>query len=306
MKKLFCIFFALILAIALIGCGGADKEDGSADTSASTAGDVAENTEKTPEDTKAEASDDVDTSVFDHELCSIKLVGFEKDDYYGNVVTVEYENKTADQNHMYTVKYANVNGVQCETLGITTVEAGKSVTDEVVISTEVAEIYGMTEITDIELVIDVSNADDMSAIEEISEVSLNYYPNGKENATDFVREAVATEKVVAENDHVKFTYVETIIDDLGGYNYVFYVENKSDKNISLTGSSAYVNETKIDTLYSDMVGAGNKKFTVMYWDEATLAGVGASTVEKLEANVWVMDDDVMSADYGTLNIVVTP
>lgn len=103
-----------------------------------------------------------ETVLVDNEYCTIIIVGYDPDNYWGYTVNVYLENKT-DSTLMFAIEDAAVNGFMCDPFWADTVAGGKRSNTEISWSSSDFEANGIAEVETLVLPFSVYNYDDWSA-----------------------------------------------------------------------------------------------------------------------------------------------
>ena len=329
MKKIYHFLMLLMLSILLVACGssesGSKKEDKkteestkkskkkkkskkdkkSKDKDKDQSDEVDETDETEEEETKKEKETEAKKqksnskserpmtlesyTAIDNEKCSITINSIEEDKWSGGYdINVLLENKSADVNYNFTLEAAVVNGVQVEPSLYSNVLAGKKASAKIGIR-DLTD-YGITECTDIELFFKVVDSDDFGA-EDILNEAIHVYPYGQENATQFTREAKATDQVLVDNEYVTITYIGSRQDDIYGFILDTYIVNKTDKELSIRADAFSIDSYMADASYYVDIKPGKSMFEKMYWNDYIIKqiGVDISNIKNIEGTIKVRD-----------------
>ena len=321
MKRFYHFLMLLMLSILLVACGssesGSKKEDKkteestkkskkkkkskkdkkSKDKDKDQSDEVDETDETEEEETKKEKETETKKqksnskserpmtlesyTAIDNEKCSITINSIEENKWSGGYdINVLLENKSADVNYNFTLEAAVVNGVQVEPSLYSNVLAGKKASAKIGIR-DLTD-YGITECTDIELFFKVVDSDDFGA-EDILNEAIHVYPYGQENATQFTREAKATDQVLVDNEYVTITYNGFILDT--------YIVNKTDKELSIRADAFSIDSYMADASYYVDIKPGKSMFEKMYWNDYIIKqiGVDISNIKNIEGTIKVRD-----------------
>ena len=228
-------------------------------------------------------------TAIDNEKCSITINSIEENKWSGGYdINVLLENKSADVNYNFTLEAAVVNGVQVEPSLYSNVLAGKKASAKIGIR-DLTD-YGITECTDIELFFKVVDSDDFGA-EDILNEAIHVYPYGQENATQFTREAKATDQVLVDNEYVTITYIGSRQDDIYGFILDTYIVNKTDKELSIRADAFSIDSYMADASYYVDIKPGKSMFEKMYWNDYIIKqiGVDISNIKNIEGTIKVRD-----------------
>ena len=328
MKRFYHFLILLMLSILLVACGssesGSKKEDKKTEESTKKSkkkkkskkdkkskdkdkdqSDEVDETDETEEETKKEKETEAkkqksnskserpmtleSCTAIDNEKCSITINSIEEDKWSGCYdINVLLENKSADVNYNFTLEAAVVNGVQVEPSLYSNVLAGKKASAKIGIR-DLTD-YGITECTDIELFFKVVDSDDFGA-EDILNEAIHVYPYGQESATQFTREAKATDQVLVDNEYVTITYIGSRQDDIYGFILDTYIVNKTDKELSIRADAFSIDSYMADASYYVDIKPGKSMFEKMYWHDYIIKqiGVDISNIKNIEGTIKVRD-----------------
>ena len=100
--------------------------------------------------------------MVDNETCTFKITGIDPDDLFGYTVSVYPENKT-DLELKFSLRNVSVNGFMCDPFWAESVTAGMKSNTEFSFYTSDFDLCGITDVTDIELTVDVYDNNDWMA-----------------------------------------------------------------------------------------------------------------------------------------------
>lgn len=234
-------------------------------------------------------------TLVDTDLCSMKIVGFAEDSFWGFTLQAELKNKTEDKNLRFYVDSGSVNGVCYDPYLYTDVAAGETATADISFyNDDLNDLLGR--FTDVELLINIYDADNWAA-GNLVEDSFHIYPYGKAEATTYVREAQPTDTVLVDNNEFSFIMTDCDPEGFWGYTVNFYLVNKTKVPLYFyVTDDVTVNGHACDTLFGERVAPGKVAFSYMYWSDATLEDLGVTNVENIEFNLCVRNSDDFMAD----------
>lgn len=292
MKKLFSMVLTIAVILSLIACGGGKTTLRNAD--------VLEYSSKAGEEMELVPFEEI--TVVDNAQCAIKITAIDPDNIWGYTLKAYFENKSADKTYMFSVTGAAVNGVESDPFFATEVAAGKKAIEEISFSDDLSS-HGIGAFTDIEISFRVYDSDDWFA-DAAAEETVHVYPYGEQNATVFVREAQATDTVVADNDNVSVIVTGYDEDEFWGYTVYLYLVNKTDTELMYSVDNVSINGFMADPFWAASVGAGKAAFTTISWFDSDLEEKGITTVEEIEMNFRIYESENWFAD-DIFNEVIT-
>lgn len=269
MKKVIALLLALCMLFAFAACS---DSKGEAETTA----------EETTEPQTTEKVKPEPAKLIDDEYLTFTVNDAYTDEDLGYVLKTVIENKS-DEDYFYSIDSCSINGVSVDAFFYAEVKAGKKAVEKVEISDFVLEGTGIGEYTDIEMEISVAK-DILEA--PVAERTVHYYPQGADKAAKFVRQPAATDKILVDNAYITLTAVGMGHDDEYEATEVhLYLENKSDKDLTIEAESVSVNDIMLDPYYYDTVAAGKVKFSVLSWDDYELEEKEIEKIERVEMNI---------------------
>ena len=271
MKKILAVLLALCMLVVFAACG--NKEETPSDETT-----VGETTEpQTTERVKPEP-----VKLIDDEYLSLTINDAYADEDLGYVLKAVVENKSEEE-YFYSIDSCSINGVSVDVFFYAEVKPGKKAVEKIEISDYVLEGSGIGEYTDIEMEISVQK----DILEDaVATRTVHYYPQGADKASKFVRQPAATDKILVDNAYITLTATGMAHDDdFESTELCLYLENKSDKDLTIEAGSVSVNDIMIDPYYTETVAAGKVKFSVLSWEDFELEEKEITEIEKVEMEI---------------------
>lgn len=250
---------------------------------------------------------DTDISIFDTDKVSATVIGYGNGDYGDYAVELYLENKSADKDYTFYVSNSAINSLEVMSLGTVTVPAGKVAFETVYISDPSIEKSGITDVTDVYLVLDVSEADSWDS-EDIANNSIHIYPNGQENATAYVREVKDTDTVLVDNENVTIIITGMESDEtFGSESLGFCLVNKTNESVTFLMDNVSVNGVMMDPFFIVSLAPGLTKLDTADWYSDELSENGIEEIEKIEFTFTASSsDDYTKDDYFNDNVIYNP
>lgn len=242
-------------------------------------------------DESEKQSEDPNAMVLvENDECLIKLTKIDPLDKDGYTLSILFENKSEHKTYTLSLDNIAVNGVQiaeymsCEAL------SGKKVKDEIEISDNLLKEIGITEFTNIELMLKVYDSNDWSADYIVYE-AIHIYPEGKENAQKYVHKASETDNVIVNNEYISVIVTSMEYEEDGDYVVGFYLENKTENSVYFTSDEDAVNGYVINgTFYKNLLPY-LCTYTEMVFESDDLKENGINTVDEIEMFLKVKDNN---------------
>ncbi len=266
MKKVIAVLLAVCMLFAFAACG--DKESATPADAETTLTQVDETT--VPETTEAVKPEPVKPEpvvLLDNEKLTVTINDAYVDETMGYTLKAVFENKS-DKDYTCYIEPSSINGINVGNLFYADIAAGKKAVEKIEFDDALLRANGVGDYTDIEMTVIIADAGDLFS-DPIAEYTVHYYPQGEDKATKYVRQPVATDKVLLDNEYITVTATGLIHDDdFECTDLWLYVVNKSDKDISLDVESCSINDIMMDVFFGESVPAGKSLFgTISFYDE---------------------------------------
>ena len=309
MKKLAALLMALVLLFTLAACGGDKEKTG---TDADGASQQETSSDKSSEDSVQE-NDEKDKLVMsftefvavDNENYTIKITELEPGNLAGYGIGMQIENKNKEVGYNFTADVVSINGIDVETFFTEDVPAGKKARVSMFLDDTIIKENGITEYTDIEILLSVGDAEDWLA-EPLGKETIHIYPYGEDKAQKYSRKNKVTDIVVLDNDEIEMTVIGWGEDDYNDYELKFYLENKSeDVTYMYSVESCAVNGVEIAAINAYIVSPGKVAFGEFGVYDETLEDNLITEFTDIKLTLRVFDSDDWTADdvaFETVNI----
>ena len=287
MKKIICIILAIVMACGLIGCGGNNDEIASAPNATSA-----------PTPLNAETSIQ-ETIIIDNDILTITAKSFSADaSIFGPSIKLLIENH-GDKTIVVQALNASVNGFMIDTTFSSTIDPGKKSYDNLTFNSIDLKDANITTLNDIEFVIYAFDNDTWDNVftsdiiniqtSSINEIESNYDSDGDE---------------IFNNDSVKIIYQGMRDDPYWGTEFVFYIENNSDKNIIVQVNTISINGFMVDSIMSPTIGANKKIVEGLTVLQTDLENNEITELENMEISFKIIDENTWDILYTTEPFVV--
>ena len=240
-----------------------------------------------------------ETVLWDEEGVKITALGLEKGSV-GVELKMLIENNT-DVNYTVQCRNASINGYMMETSMSTEVAAGKKASSKVTFMKRSLEACGITTISDIELSFHVFLTDDWGTAFDTPQIALT-----TSAFEDYVYTFDDEGEVLFEGEGV--TIVLKGLDkeaSFMGPGVVLYIQNDSDRNITVQVRQESVNDYMVPGSMSCEVAAGKRAIDDVTFYTKYLEESGIEAIEKVELSFHVFDtaswDTVVDTDLVTMS-----
>jgi len=322
MKKLICILLAILFMFSFAACGNEksdNKEDSKQSQDKNKKDDYDEDENDNDDDNKKDnndedESDDNDDSfkevvAIDNDECLIKVTDIDPDSNWGYSLTVKIENKSSDNNYVFSVSNASINGVLCSSYFASNVKPGKKAIEELNLTVDELKENGIKKFTDIELTFVVS---DSETYDTIFEETVHLYPYGEDKASTFVRKPKSSDNIIVDNEYVTMIATGYDIDEIWGYTVNFYLVNKTDTAVMFSTDDTYVDGYLTDPYFGNVIPAGKSAFATMSWSIETLEECGipdvnsVSDISEIEFDLTIYNWSNYYEDYVETRVTLNP
>lgn len=287
MKKIICIILAIVMACGLIGCGGNNDEIASAPNATSA-----------PTPLTAETSIQ-ETVIVDNDILTITAKSFSADaSIFGPSIKLLIENHS-DKTIVVQALNASVNGFMIDTTFSSTIDPGKKSYDNLTFNSTDLKDANITTLNDIEFVIYAFDNDTWDSVftsdiiniqtSSINEIESNYNSDGDE---------------IFNNDSVKIIYQGMRDDPYWGIEFVFYIENNSDKNIIIQVNTISINGFMVDSIMSPTICANKKIVEGLTVLQTDLENNEITELENMEISFKIIDENTWDILYTTEPFVI--
>ncbi|MBR5305422.1 MAG: hypothetical protein IKU47_00685, partial [Oscillospiraceae bacterium] len=293
MKKLISIILVISLCFGLVACGGPVQEG---ENSNLTDDVKTENAQSESE----EAAEQKNVVVIDNEHCYVEITeaGISKK---AAEIKLLLENRTSENNQMFTIESATVNGIDSDPFWATDVAAGKKANVTVEIALDEFAKDSVDKLSDIHIDFRVYDYDDWMA-DDYARESVNIYPYGEDKIEKYLRTDEVTDIILVDNEYVKVVAFGVDPDDLFGYEVLLYIENKTETDIMVSSESVSVNGFMCDPFWATEVVSNAVKFTSVQWYDSLLEESEIESVDEVEMTLKAYDYDSWG-DYYVEDVV---
>lgn len=285
MKRFFVIILALIFALSLSACFG--PRDDINDKTPSGATDNTQNDAGTGNDkNKTEEVTVEEQVIYEGNDIVVTVKGFNKNSLLGPEVKVLIENNFAKNITVQTRK-SSVNGLMTETVFSADVAAGKKVNDAITFMSSKLKAAGITTIKDIEFSLHIFDTESMDTIVDTDLIKLKTSVD-----ESFVQKFDDSGFTAYDADGIKVVVKEmNSSESFWGSDIYLYIENNTDKDITVQARDVSVDGFMIDPMFSSDVVAGKKAFDTMTFMESDLKENDIKEINSLEFKLHIFDMD---------------
>ena len=287
-KKCLVILLLMVLVTGLCGCG-LKKADSKKDINTSTEGNTSDSNKATDTTVtqKPEVSKDASNNaaslenkvIYEKDGLKVTSLGLVEDDYGDPALKLSMEN-TSKKDVTFQVKDVSINGFMYSPLFSVQVTPGNKAEEVMAFYTDDVESYGISKITSIDFNLLVCDSESFDLIDESDVISLSSGEKNSDKAYD------TSGKTVYDKDGIKVIAQFVQTDEIMGQEIIFYVENNSDKNITVSNNDdVAINGTMATPLLYCSVVPGKKAVTGMSFSDVK------DDIKSAEFSVSITDTD---------------
>lgn len=255
----------------------------------------------TPDDSKLPAGADTATSqstqnpsaeavtiepqvLFDSNSIKVTATSLDEDGFFGADINVTVENNSA-KNIAVQANSCSVNGVMVDTIFSAEVAAGKKANDSITLSSSDLKAANITTIKDIEFVLHVFDPDSYDTIVDSDTIKITTSAD-----SDYVQTYDDSGFLAYEDSTVKIVVKKlNSSDSFWGSDVYLYIENKSDKNITVQASDVSIDGFMVEPAFSCEVDAGKRAFDTITFFESDLEKNNITDITEIELKFHIFD-----------------
>lgn len=307
MKWLSVVLCLVLFASMAIGSGSSSSSDGDKKISSVTTSSDSEDkgsdeakTEESKEEVKEEASGATieEQVLYDENDIKITATGME-DSWAGTKLTLLIENNSA-KGITVQARNANVNGYMVDTMMSADVAAGKKSNDGLTFQTSGLKECGIEQIATMEFFFHIFDSETWDEIVDTDVIKIE-----TSIADGYVQNYDDSGEVLIDTNDVKI--VGKGLSDKNsvfGPGVILYIENNSDKDITIQVRDVSVNGFMVDTSMSEDVVAGKKAISAVTFFSSSLEENGITDITDVELYFHIFDqkswDEIFDSDVITI------
>ena len=283
MNRLLTVVLALVLMVSLVACGDSSSSEILEPSGVIESG-SSEKEQQKEESEKKEVTID-EAVLVDEAGVKITAKKLEADALFGTEIKLLIENNSG-KDLTFQCRNASVNGYMVETMMSVDVVNGKKANDSLTFMASDLEMCGIDVIADMEFSFHVfdNNWDDYlnTDIIQIKTSAADTYEYTYDDSGDVAYEGKNLKVVIkglAEEE------------SFFGPSIVIYVENNSDKGVTVQTRDVSVNGFMVESIFSCDVAAGKRAIDTITFMDSDLKENEISSIEDVELSFHVFDFD---------------
>ena len=275
MKKLLSLAITILLAVSLTAC--IDTTGTDSDLTPSIGGN-SDSLDTGTEVTLAE------TVIFDQGNVKITVTGINNTGFFGPEIKLLIENNST-QNLTVQTKDSAVNGAMIDTIFSEDVAAGKKANSAITLMSSELDASGIKTIKDIEFKIHLFDTDSFDDVTTSETVRLTTSAD-----TAFVQTFDKSGEAIYDADGIKVVAKKMSSEDsFWGSELYLYIENNTEKYVTLQTKDVSVNGFMIDPIFSCDVLPGKVAFSSITFLESDLTDNSITDISELELKLHIFD-----------------
>lgn len=278
--KMKCLTTALMMLFSLSACSSGKKGSDSSSV--------------TSEDSGVSI---VEKTLFNDEGITVTATGF-TDGFNGPSMNLLVENNTGQDITIQT-NYCIVNGFVIDPILSTNVTAGKKANDSMILLSDELSQCKIETITDISVSFNVLDSLSYETIVVTPKADITTSAYGSyEQIYDIKGDTLF------DNGEIRILATD-ITDDDFGMNLGIYIENNSDRNVTVQTRDVSVNGFMTDTVFSPSVYSHSRKMDQIVFVRESLEQNGIESFDEIDLKIMIFDSDsyeiICDSDAITLN-----
>ena len=286
MKKYIALLLMLAMLVSLAACGDVAGGEllppvGNGSESGSESGSEGGSAVQTPAEVTVEP-----VVLLEQDGLKIQAKELDTDGFMGAELKLLIENNT-DKNLTVQCRNSSVNGYMVETMMSAEVAAGKKANDAITFLSSDMELCGIETIADMEFSFHIYTTDDWDTYLDSDQIQL------KTSAADTYSYTYDHPgELVYEGKGVKVVALGLNKDEsLFGPGLVLYIQNTSDKAITVQSRDTSVNGFMVDTIFSQELMPGKHAVTDVTFMESDLEENDITSIEELELSFHIYNSE---------------
>lgn len=230
----------------------------------------------------------------------ITVMGIDYESWFGPQISLLIENNSA-QNITVQSRNSSVNGYMIDFQMSSDISVGKKAYDTITIMDSSLEIAGIETIANLEFSFHIFDSSTWDTIADSAQISLS-----TSAATTYVQVYDDSGVVLYDQGGIRIISKGLSLDsNFFGPELVLYIENNSDKYITVQARDTSINGFMIDSVISDEVLPGKKVIAGMAFSSSRLEESRISAIETIETVFHIFDTDTWNTIIDTNPITIT-
>ncbi|MGN1418144.1 MAG: hypothetical protein ACI4W6_02325 [Acutalibacteraceae bacterium] len=224
--------------------------------------------------------------LFENDKYKITATSLDEDGFFGADINVLIENNS-DKSITVQAESCSVNGIMVDAIFSADIAAGKKDNNSITLSSTDLEAANITTIKDIELVLSIYDFDSWDAIVKSEKIKIQTTADNS-----YVQPVDDSGFLAYEDDNVKIVVKKlNSSDSFWGSDLYLYIENNSDKSLTVQANDVSVNGFMVDPMFSCEIDAGKKAFDTISFFETDLENNSITDITNIELKFHIIDTE---------------
>lgn len=303
MKKKFVMAMSVVLM--LVACGSSPSSTSqSASVQSESEAESAAQTENPEESVESNDGSEItisESEIFNQDGIKISTTGFEPDGFWGPEVKLLVENDS-EKDITVQIRNSSVNGYMIDFQMSCDVAAGKKANDGMGISRSGLEASGIDTIANIEFSFHIFESSSWDTILDSDIIALT-----TSAGPDYVQTYDDSGDALYDENGIRVISKSLVTneDDIFGPRYYLYIENNSDRGITVQARETSVNGFMVDPIFSADVLAGKKMVDDVTFMSSQLEENNITKINEIETSLHIFATDNWNTIVDTEPITIT-
>lgn len=310
MKRIFALIITLLLAASMVECTSEPRSDlvepNDVATRPALDADSAKNGEPSSDvsqnavtNTSSHAETISEMVLVDQDGVKITAKSLDFDGFWGPELKLLIENSSGKSLTLQSSN-ASVNGYMVETIMSVDVADGKKANDSLTFSSSDLSLCGIETIADMEFSFHIFDSDSLDTYLDTDPIKLE-----TSAASGFAYTFDDSGTAVYEGSGVRIVLKGLSTDSLLGQELVVYIENNSDRDITVQARDVSVNGFMMDPIFSSEVASGKRAIDGITFMDSDFEDNGVTDIETVELSFHIFDLKTWDTIVDTEPVTVT-
>lgn len=284
MKKKITLIVCLLLFLVMAMGSGSDTSD------TDTTKENGTSEVKEPQKEEVTVAEEV---IFEENNIKIKVTGLDTAGWMGPELKLLIENDSA-QNITVQTRLASVNGFMSDSLISEDVAAFKKANTSITFSNTDLKNAGIDTISNMQFSFHIFDTDSWDGIIDSELITVST------SASDYIQPYDDTGDVLIDANGIKIVARGLNTDDsIFGPSLILYIENNTDRNITVQARDESVNGFMIDSIMSTDISRNNKAVSSLTFMSTDLEENSIDEINEIELSFHIYDYDTFDTYYDT-------
>ncbi|MGN1405113.1 MAG: hypothetical protein ACI4WM_02480 [Erysipelotrichaceae bacterium] len=284
MKKKITLIVCLLLFLVMAMGSGSDTSD------TDTTKENGTSEVKEPQKEEVTVAEEV---IFEENNIKIKVTGLDTAGWMGPELKLLIENDSA-QNITVQTRLASVNGFMSDSLISEDVAASKKANTSITFSNTDLKNAGIDTISNMQFSFHIFDTDSWDGIIDSELITVST------SASDYIQPYDDTGDVLIDANGIKIVARGLNTDDsIFGPSLILYIENNTDRNITVQARDESVNGFMIDSIMSTDISRNNKAVSSLTFMSTDLEENSIEEINEIELSFHIYDYDTFDTYYDT-------